>query len=170
MKNIETDTGKWIGKWIGNLIINNGQNIFKGSFIGTFNNNTEILNWSGIWMGFWNRSMFEGFYKQNNNISYIERNGIWQNLNRSSIFTGSYNKKNLKKNKENIKKFIDQQQINIKAFEELEDGKKLTHWIWYFFPMTGNEYASVSGTSNSYLLTINKSYDDIIYASKQYLM
>ena len=35
----------------------------------------------------------------------------------------------------NLKKFIDAQEQNYeRALKEIQNGKKLTHWIWYIFP------------------------------------
>ena len=47
---------------------------------------------------------------------------------------------------DNLERFIKAQKLNYKrALEEIKNGKKLTHWIWYIFPqIKGLGYSEIS--------------------------
>ena len=47
---------------------------------------------------------------------------------------------------DNLERFIKAQKLNYeRALEEIKNGKKLTHWIWYIFPqIKGIGYSEIS--------------------------
>ena len=163
-----SDIKIWKGMWI---IKDKGWNSEKTMFTGEFKNNIINNSFFGSWYGKWNNNIYKGFFKNNKEyITYIERIGTWDIENK--IFTGKYNKNKYETVKYDFKKFIDEQKNNIHAITELEiDGKKSTHWVWYFFPVAVNDkYRSISTTSKKYLLTVEESYIGIMDVAKQYLM
>ena len=58
-------------------------------------------------------------------------------------------------NKFNLERFLDIQNENFeKAFEEIKNNKKVSHWMWYVFPQIDlSEFIDLTSTSRKYSIS-----------------